>query len=447
MAESTLSEERKVSTVRGASRVPRPGPPSEWKALRFNLRYRNRSREILVLAPYPEFAKEGTGAAADETVLLNALDPASEAFTRKTCSKRAKSTELETFFSEMERCLRAKIPEATALRLVTPLCTTPYFRGVISGLRFLIERHGLKLGEAMELFPSAFDDVVVALVRAGETTGNQAAIFQRLSKRAASMRGIARKFVSALTSPGITAAITGVSMIVINFAVLPNLEKNFQAVRVGDGTLPFQTQIMIDASRFMRNFPFLWAIPVVCAVGLIFYWREFFASRPVQRITVRLPIVGEAYRCIIMARALDALALLNAEGVPMERCYQLAAKVAGQYEYHDYFLAVLGQITRGRKPYSAFLMERHRIGPEGADIAARMEAASVTGDISESMRVTSGIMAESAEARLESLPKVLGPLVSIGCAVIIGIIVMGLFSPTFKLMIDSLKGGGFSGGK
>lgn len=447
MAESTLSEDRKVSPARGASRVPRPGRPSEWKALRFNLSYRNRSREILVLAPYPEFAKEGTGAAPDETVLLNALDPASEAFTRKTCLKRAKSTELETFFSEMERCLRAKIPEATALRLVSPLCTTPYFRGVISGLRFLIERHGLKLGEAMELFPSAFDDVVVALVRAGETTGNQATIFQRLSKRAASTRGIALKFVAALTSPGITAAITGVSMIVINFAVLPNLEKNFQAVRVGDGTLPFQTQIMIDASRFMRNFPFLWAFPVVCAAGLIFYWREFFTTRAVQRLTVRLPIVGEAYRCIIMARALDALALLNAEGVPMERCYQLAAKVAGQYEYHDYFLAVLSQITRGRKPYSAFLMERHRIGPEGADIAARMEAASLTGDISESMRVTSGIMAESAEARLESLPKVLGPLVSISCAVVIGIIVMGLFSPTFKLMIDSLKGGGFSGGK
>jgi hypothetical protein len=41
----------------------------------------------------------------------------------------------------------------------------------------------------------------------------------------------------------------------------------------------------------------------------------------------------------------------------------------------------------------------------------------------------------------------LGPLVSILCAVAIGIMVMGLFSPTFKLMIDSLKGGAMGGGK
>lgn len=426
-------------------RVAKAGDPANWKAVRFNLRYRNVTREVIVLAPFPEYAKEGTGGAADEEVVLNALDSASEAMTRRFCSKRAKPAELETFFTEMERCLRAKIAESTALRLVTPLCKTPYFRGVISGLRYLIERHGLKLGEAMEQFPSAFDEVTVALVRAGETTGNQSAIFQRLSKRAATMRGISRKFIAALASPGITAAITGVSIIVINFAVLPNLEKNFQSVRVGDGALPFQTQIMIDASRFMRDFPFLWALPAGTLFAFIFYWREIFASRVFQRLAVRMPVLGIAYRYIVMSRALDALALLNAEGVPMERCYQLAAKVAGQYEYHDYFLAVLAQITRGRKPYSAFLTERHRIGPEGADIAARMEAASVTGDISDSLRITSGIMAESAETRMESLPKVLGPLVSIICAGVIGVIVMGLFSPTFKLMIDSLKGGAMGG--
>jgi type II secretory pathway component PulF len=415
--------------------------------MRFEVRYRNRRREVIVLAPFPEFARDGTGAAADEVVSFNPLDSGSESLTRMLCAKRASSAELETFFTEMERCLRAKIPESTALRLVTPLCTTPYFRGVISGLRFLLERHGLKLGEAMEQFPSAFDEVIVALVRAGETTGNQAAIFLRLSKRASSMRGIAKKFAAGLSAPAITSFITVVGMVVVNFAVLPNLEANFKAIRVGDGKLPAATQIMIETSRFMRDYPFMWGLPVAAIVALIFFRREVFASKPVQRLSVRLPIVGEAYRFIIMSRALDALALLNEEAVPIKRCYPLAAKVAGQFEYHDYFLAVLAQIERGRKPYSAFLAERHRIGAEGADIAARMEAASVTGDVSESLRVTAGIMAESAEARMEALPKVLGPLVSILCAVAIGIMVMGLFSPTFKLMIDSLKGGAMGGGK
>ena len=109
----------------GASRVPKAGPPSAWKAMRFELRYRNRQREVIVLAPLPEFARDGTGAAADEVVSSNPLDSGSESLTRMLCAKRASSAELETFFTEMERCLRTKIPESTALRLVTPLCTTP----------------------------------------------------------------------------------------------------------------------------------------------------------------------------------------------------------------------------------------------------------------------------------------------------------------------------------
>lgn len=424
-----------------ASRVPRAGPPSTWTAMRFRVRYRKTERVVIVLAPFPQYAASSTGAAADEIVTPFPFDSANAAITRATTSKRVAGPELESFFSEMERCLRAGLPPAQSLKLVTPLCKSPYFRGVISGLRYLLEQHGQKLGEAMEQFPSAFDEVAVALVRAGETSGQQAAIFARLAVRSASSRNLTSKFMSALVTPGVTMVFVFAAMTILHFFVFPTLEGNFKAIRLSGSVLPLPTQIVVGVSNFVRNYPIVWAIPVGGFLTLVFGWRAIFSAKWFQHWSVRVPVVGQAYRLIIMARALDALALLNAEAVPLERCYKLAAKVSGHYEYSEFFHEVLKQLLKGRKPFSAFLSERHRIGPEGADIAARMESAGVTGQISESLSVTATILKETADSKLDAMPKLIGPLVTVLATVIIGALVMAVFLPTFTLLLDALKGG------
>jgi len=408
--------------------------------MRFRVRYRQTERVIFVLAPFPQYAASSTGAAADEVVSPYPLDATNAAITRATTAKRVSGPELESFFSEMERCLRAGLPPAQSLKLVTPLCKSPYFRGVISGLRYLLEQQGQKLGEAMEQFPSAFDEVAVALVRAGETSGQQAAIFARLAVRSASSRNLTNKFLSALVTPGVTLVFVFAAMTVLHFFVFPTLEENFKSIRLNGSALPLSTQIVVGVSNFVRNFPIVWVIPIGGFFAVVFGWRAIFNAKWFQRLSVRLPVVGEAYRLIIMARSLDALALLNAEAVPLERCYKLAAKVSGHYEYAEFFNEVLKQLLKGRKPFSAFLSERHRIGPEGADIAARMESASVTGQISESLSITAVILKETADSKLDSLPKLIGPLVTVFATVIIGALVMAVFLPTFTLLFDALKG-------
>ena len=230
-------------------------------------------------------------------------------------------------------------------------------------------------------------------------------------------------------------------MLILHFFVFPNLEANFRAIRLGGSALPLPTQIVVGVSNFFRAYPIIWLIPIGFSFTLIFGWRQIFASKGFQRFSVRVPVIGPAYRLIIMSRSLDALALLNAEAVPLERCYKLAAKVAGHYEYSEFFNEVLKHLLRGRKPFSAFLAERHRIGPEGADIAARMESASVTGQISESLSVTANVLKETADAKMDAMPKLIGPLVTVLATVVIGALVLAVFLPTFTLLLDALRGG------
>lgn len=420
-------------------------PPSEWKVSRFLLRSRNVTREVIVLAPFPEYAAQGTGSSSDEEVVSKPLDPLNQAYTRITTPKSLKGTELEVFLTEMERCLRAGLSAAISLRLTTPLCKTPFFRGVVSGMRFLMERKGYKLGDAMAAFPTCFDEVVVSLVRAGETSGKLDVGFDRLAKRAASMRSLKSKFFTAMVTPAITLMFLIGALLVLHFQVLPTIQKNFDEIRMAGTQLPLPTRIVVGISNFIHDNVWVWLAPIGGVALIVLYWGQILKSQPIQKFSVRVPFVGRAYRLLIMARSLDALALLTAEGVPMDRCYALAAKVATQFEYEAYFKAVYGHISRGRKPFSAFLAERHRIGSDGDDVAARMEAASVTGEVAESLRVAASIMQERADVTLDALPKLIGPLVTILTTAVVGVIVAAVFLPTFQLLFDALKGGAFKG--
>jgi type IV pilus assembly protein PilC len=74
-----------------------------------------------------------------------------------------------------------------------------------------------------------------------------------------------------------------------------------------------------------------------------------------------------------------------------------------------------------------------------------MEAASVTGEVAESLRVAASIMQERADVTLDALPKLIGPLVTILTTAVVGVIVAAVFLPTFQLLFDALKGGAFKG--
>jgi len=417
-------------------------PPFEkWRALRFELRYRDRKREVTVLAPFPEYAVLGTGATSDEEVIPSPSGPIDEAFFRMTTPKRANGAELVNFFQEFQRCMVAGITELRTLEIIAPMCKTPYFRGVISGLRYLMSAKGFKLSFAMEAFPGAFDDIAINMVRAGETTGKQEVTFKRIGDRLQSSHALMGKFYGAMVQPGITLGFLVVSLLIMHFNVFPLMIENFKALRMTGDKLPMPTRIALGGSEYLHQHPIIWMIPIVFVATIVLNWRKILKSEAWQKFAVRAPIIGRAYRLLILARSLDALALLNEAGVPFQKCYALAARIAGHFEYSAFYLEVYRGIAAGNKPHSAFLKERWRIGPEGQELASRVEASSHTGEMSESLHKTSVIMQEIADATLETLPKLLNPATTVFATVVIGNLAMAIILPNFQLLFEALKSG------
>jgi type II secretory pathway component PulF len=74
-------------------------------------------------------------------------------------------------------------------------------------------------------------------------------------------------------------------------------------------------------------------------------------------------------------------------------------------------------------------------------VATRIEAASVTGELADSLKKTAATMQSIADSRLEALPKLLGPISTVIASVVVGVLAMAIMLPSFQMLIDSLKGG------
>lgn len=427
-----------TTTLRKEGTAP---PVSAWSLHTYAVRYRGSSRKVTVLAPFREHAGFGVGASSDEDVQQQAIDALSASVNKATLAKKPKGNELERFFSEMERCMRTGLSETQSLKLVVPLARSPYFRGVLSGLHYLMSKMGVPMSDAMVSFPEAFDAVTVEMKRAGETGGKQAEVYGTLAKREANMRTLQRKFFTALTVPMLTIVVLMAASMILHFKILPMMQSSFAEIRVAGAQLPGPTQLLVTISNFFHQNPIAYLVPIAVAAGLVVYRQNIIKSLLVQRMIVRLPVLGPAFRMMVMSRSLGALAMLEADGVPMEQCYAIAARVAKHPEYEAYFKAISQHIQKGRPTQLAYLQERWRVGNEGTDLAARMEVATTTGDVASSLQAAAALMAEEAEMRLDTLPKVIGPLVSIGAAVVVGTMAMAVMLPTFTLLMAALKMG------
>src|SRR3954470_22734112 len=96
-------------------------------------------------------------------------------------SRRVSRTELITFCFHLSQLLKAGVNIIDALTDLRDTVDNPGFRQVIASLLEDIEG-GLKLSEAMANHPYCFDQVFVALVRAGEQSGQLVEVLDELAE-------------------------------------------------------------------------------------------------------------------------------------------------------------------------------------------------------------------------------------------------------------------------
>lgn len=266
---------------------------------------------------------------------------------------------LISFCFQFSQLLDAGVPPVDSLRALgkpvgtrstaTPAC------GLASALLADIE-NGLPLSTAAARQPQVFSPNLLALLRAGEASGDLARAWQDIGHSLEQEDELARYAQRVAIYPLILISILLFTLIVALTAVVPELEKLFRSNQLA---LPWQTRSLLALSEFAldHGLQLLGALALlVIAAGLIFGLQPTARER-LDGWLLQLPLFGVLLNKIALARIMAMLARLYAAGINLLDALELAAHATRNRTLQSGVRGARQRIEQGQGLSAAFAAE------------------------------------------------------------------------------------------
>lgn len=308
--------------------------------------------------------------------------------------------------------------EAEAARGQTKQAYRSVYDGVSAG-----DSLSVSLARTGRLFPRLF----LEMVHVGEQTGSLPGVLHRLSDHYQGQAEMARDFRRQLAWPVIqlVAAVVIIGVLLMVLAALGAKTLNGDPIDVlglgVTGTAAVSRYIQIVVFCMLLGFGLLAAIR-----------RGVLNTRPLQRMVMRVPVVGPAVEKICLARLAWALHLtLNVE-MDLRRLVPLALRSTG----NDYYISRTKEITAAVAAGSPLHEAFTATGIFPPHFLDALYVAEESGQIVESMSRLSRQYQEEADHAIATLSKVLGFLIWAGIAAVIVVMIFRLFK---VLYVDAIN--------
>ena len=371
-----------------------------------------RREQILVTRIAPSKEKAATAAATPKKGKLG---------------KRVNPKNLAVFVRQFSVMIDAGLPLVQCLEILGSQEEDKNFAETILATRTDVES-GASLADAMKKHPKAFDPLFTNMIAAGEAGGILDTILKRLATYIEKSVKLKGQVKSAMIYPIAIITIAVVVVGVILWKVIPT----FAALFSGLGAqLPLPTRIVIALSNFLVAFmPFI--IVGIGAVGYAFktYYGTVAGKYNIDKIVLRLPVLGMLMRKIAVARFCRTLSTLLASGVPILDGLDITARTAGNSVIEEAIFQTRKSIERG-ETISAPLNETKVFPPMVTQMIAVGET---TGALDTMLSKIADFYEEEVDTAVAGLLTLLEPIMIAFLGGIVGGIVIAMYLPIFDLI-------------
>jgi len=236
------------------------------------------------------------------------------------------ASQLGLMTRQLTTLLEAGLPLEQALSALIEQTEAESARRVLAGVRAEVLA-GNSLAKSMERYGRVFPDVYLALVRAGESSGNLVEVMVKLADYTETRHAMQQKVGLAFVYPAIVTvvALSVVSGLLVY--VVPQVVGVFQSSKQ---TLPLLTRMMMFISELLQT---SWPYLLLAGGAAAFGGRALLKQEEVRyrwhTRLLRLPLIGRLLRGINTARMASTLAILVGSGVPLLTALREAARVVG----------------------------------------------------------------------------------------------------------------------
>ncbi|MGB6546342.1 MAG: type II secretion system F family protein [Candidatus Acidiferrales bacterium] len=334
-------------------------------------------------------------------------------------------TDFLVFNQQFNTLIKAGIPILRSLDLLADRAASPRLRPVLGEVRRRV-KEGVPLSEALDQ-EGVFSKVYTTAVLAGEKSGNLSGVldyyiaYQRISI------GTRKRLLQTLIYPAILITVATIIVSYLVGYVIPQFSKLYSDLNV---QLPTPTLVLIALTVTHR-----WALYasagtiVIVAAGLFLWTRTEAGGMAVDRVKLKLPLVGETWIKFQMAQFCRTLSTLQAGGTPLVNAMDTAAGSISSR-------LISGGVARAAKLVREGQPLHAALGSTGMmpELALEMiEVGEASGALSPMLGSVAEFYEEEVNLRLQTLIAVIEPVILIFMAILIAFILIALYLPLFSI--------------
>ncbi len=335
-------------------------------------------------------------------------------------------TGLAIWTRQLAGLVSSGLPLERALTALTEEAEDEPQQNLVASLRAEVNA-GSAFAKALAQHPREFSDIFIAVIGAGEQSGNLGLVLDRLADDLEERQALKAKLMGAALYPAIVTLVAIVIVLFLVGYVVPQVANVFAGTK---RALPFLTVAMLAISGAVRSYGWLMlAIVVLASFGLRIALRNEAFRERFDAAWLRLPLIGKLSRGYNATRFASTLAMLAAAGVPILKALQAAAETLGNRAMRADAMDALVLVREGA-PLASAIAQKKRF-PGLVSMFARL--GEQTGQLPLMLQRAANQLSAEVQRRAMHMATILEPLLIVAMGLVVMLIVLAVLLPIIQL--------------
>lgn len=337
------------------------------------------------------------------------------------------------FTRQFATLIGAGLPLSNSLRVVAEQTESKPMRKLIETILADIEA-GRTLTQACQKYPDVFNNLYIALLRAGEASGTLDLSLARLADQNEKDEQMMSDIRGALTYPAIILLVIIAVLIFMVVVVVPQVEGLYHDL---GKELPWATAFLVGVSNFIVE---QWYVVVIVTAVTIWFLIQFLKTEVGQRwaaiFKLNVPLFKGLFLRLYNSRFARTCQNLLSTGVSIQDSLKISGEAIGNIMVQEQIEIVMEKIKQG-KPLSDSMKERSYILPL---IPQMVSIGEQSGKIDEMLGKAATVYENELDEQIRTISKLIEPILMVVMALLVGFIVIAVLMPIYAIVSD-VQGG------
>ena len=344
-----------------------------------------------------------------------------------TKKKKITPFDIAIFTRQLATMMKAGVPLIQSFDIVADGLENPTLRDLVLDIKNDVAS-GNNFAGALKRHPQHFDELFCNLVDSGEKSGALETMLDRVATYLEKTELLKKKVKKAMSYPIAVVAVAFIVTTILLIKVVPSFDDMFKSF---GAELPAITQFVVGISEWMQEY---WLIVIASVAGSIYAFKqaklrsqEFRAW--VDRVSLKLPIVGAIIEKSSIARFARVLSTTFSAGVPLVDALDSVAGATGNIVFKNAVFKIKDEVSSGTQ--LQFSMKASGVFPSMA--VQMVSIGEESGALDSMLDKVASHYEDEVDDLVDNMASLMEPIIMSVLGVLIGGLIIAMYLPIFQM--------------